>query len=122
MFLIFMQLAVISIFKSYPTVGDVALYMAFLPLWSHLHRCECVLQVLAFSGGAEVSQRFLFSSPEEHLPGVLRPAGLLGAVPGPLAPLDLRRQRQLQLLLRHNAAVQRGAGKERPEGGAVRFS
>uniref|UniRef100_H2MST7 Phosphatidylinositol glycan anchor biosynthesis, class U n=1 Tax=Oryzias latipes TaxID=8090 RepID=H2MST7_ORYLA len=37
-FLIFMQLAVISIFKSYPTVGDVALYMAFLPLWSHLHR------------------------------------------------------------------------------------
>ncbi|KAJ4941255.1 hypothetical protein JOQ06_027541 [Pogonophryne albipinna] len=39
-FLIFMQLAVISIFKSYPTVGDIALYMAFLPVWSHLHRCE----------------------------------------------------------------------------------
>uniref|UniRef100_A0A3Q4H2X4 Phosphatidylinositol glycan anchor biosynthesis, class U n=1 Tax=Neolamprologus brichardi TaxID=32507 RepID=A0A3Q4H2X4_NEOBR len=39
-FLIFMQLAVISIFKSYPTVGDVALYLAFLPVWSHLHRCE----------------------------------------------------------------------------------
>ncbi|XP_006807463.1 phosphatidylinositol glycan anchor biosynthesis class U protein [Neolamprologus brichardi] len=38
-FLIFMQLAVISIFKSYPTVGDVALYLAFLPVWSHLHRC-----------------------------------------------------------------------------------
>ncbi|KAL7408689.1 hypothetical protein ABVT39_027613 [Epinephelus coioides] len=37
-FLIFMQLAVISIFKSYPTVGDIALYMAFLPVWSHLHR------------------------------------------------------------------------------------
>uniref|UniRef100_A0A3Q3CM84 Phosphatidylinositol glycan anchor biosynthesis, class U n=1 Tax=Haplochromis burtoni TaxID=8153 RepID=A0A3Q3CM84_HAPBU len=37
-FLIFMQLAVISIFKSYPTVGDVALYLAFLPVWSHLHR------------------------------------------------------------------------------------
>lgn len=39
-FLMFMQLAVISIFKSYPTVGDVALYLAFIPVWSHLHRCE----------------------------------------------------------------------------------
>uniref|UniRef100_A0A8D2ZGW6 Phosphatidylinositol glycan anchor biosynthesis class U protein n=1 Tax=Scophthalmus maximus TaxID=52904 RepID=A0A8D2ZGW6_SCOMX len=37
-FLIFMQLAVISIFKSYPTVGDIALYMAFIPVWNHLHR------------------------------------------------------------------------------------
>uniref|UniRef100_A0A667XAY0 Phosphatidylinositol glycan anchor biosynthesis, class U n=1 Tax=Myripristis murdjan TaxID=586833 RepID=A0A667XAY0_9TELE len=37
-FLIFMQLAVISIFKSYPTVGDIALYLAFLPVWSHLYR------------------------------------------------------------------------------------
>lgn len=40
MFLLFMQLAVISIFKSYPTVGDVALYLALTPVWSHLHRCE----------------------------------------------------------------------------------
>ncbi|XP_075428016.1 GPI-anchor transamidase component PIGU isoform X2 [Ascaphus truei] len=38
MFLMFIQLAIISIFKSYPTVGDVALYMAFLPMWSHLSR------------------------------------------------------------------------------------
>ncbi|XP_061731008.1 phosphatidylinositol glycan anchor biosynthesis class U protein [Nerophis ophidion] len=37
-FLIFMQLAIISIFKSYPTVGDIALYMSFLPVWSHLHK------------------------------------------------------------------------------------
>ncbi|XP_055756656.1 phosphatidylinositol glycan anchor biosynthesis class U protein [Salvelinus fontinalis] len=39
-FLIFMQIAIISIFKSYPTVGDIALYMAFLPAWNHLYRCE----------------------------------------------------------------------------------
>ncbi|XP_069508362.1 phosphatidylinositol glycan anchor biosynthesis class U protein [Ambystoma mexicanum] len=38
MFLMFLQIAIISIFKSYPTVGDVALYMAFLPVWSHLYR------------------------------------------------------------------------------------
>ncbi|KAM6979467.1 phosphatidylinositol glycan anchor biosynthesis class U protein isoform 2-T2 [Aplochiton taeniatus] len=37
-FLIFMQIAVISVFKSYPTVGDIALYMAFLPAWAHLYR------------------------------------------------------------------------------------
>uniref|UniRef100_A0A4W5K7P5 Phosphatidylinositol glycan anchor biosynthesis, class U n=1 Tax=Hucho hucho TaxID=62062 RepID=A0A4W5K7P5_9TELE len=37
-FLIFMQIAVISIFKSYPTVGNIALYMAFLPAWNHLYR------------------------------------------------------------------------------------
>ncbi|XP_074068218.1 phosphatidylinositol glycan anchor biosynthesis class U protein isoform X2 [Macrotis lagotis] len=38
MFFMFIQMAVISIFKSYPTVGDVALYLAFLPVWSHLYR------------------------------------------------------------------------------------
>ncbi|XP_051489478.1 phosphatidylinositol glycan anchor biosynthesis class U protein isoform X1 [Apus apus] len=38
MFFMFVQIAIISIFKSYPTVGDVALYMAFLPVWSHLYR------------------------------------------------------------------------------------
>ncbi|XP_063070861.1 phosphatidylinositol glycan anchor biosynthesis class U protein [Engraulis encrasicolus] len=36
-FLMFMQIAIISIFKSYPTVGDIALYMAFLPMWNHLY-------------------------------------------------------------------------------------
>lgn len=39
-FLIFMQLSIISIFKSYPTVGDSALYLSFLPVWTHLHRCK----------------------------------------------------------------------------------
>lgn len=42
LFLMFMQLAVTSIFKSYPTVGDTALYLAFLPVWSYLHRCKFV--------------------------------------------------------------------------------
>ncbi|XP_014816679.1 PREDICTED: phosphatidylinositol glycan anchor biosynthesis class U protein isoform X2 [Calidris pugnax] len=37
-FFMFVQIAIISIFKSYPTVGDIALYMAFLPVWSHLYR------------------------------------------------------------------------------------
>lgn len=40
MFFMFVQLAIISIFKAYPTVGDIALYMAFLPLWSHLYQCK----------------------------------------------------------------------------------
>ncbi|XP_057168560.1 phosphatidylinositol glycan anchor biosynthesis class U protein isoform X3 [Ursus arctos] len=37
-FFMFIQMAIISIFKSYPTVGDVALYMAFFPVWNHLYR------------------------------------------------------------------------------------
>ncbi|PNJ57491.1 PIGU isoform 3, partial [Pongo abelii] len=37
-FFMFIQIAVIAIFKSYPTVGDVALYMAFFPVWNHLYR------------------------------------------------------------------------------------
>ncbi|NXY85036.1 PIGU protein, partial [Alcedo cyanopectus] len=37
-FFMFVQIAIISIFKSYPTVGDISLYMAFLPVWNHLYR------------------------------------------------------------------------------------
>ncbi|KAM6113039.1 phosphatidylinositol glycan anchor biosynthesis class U protein isoform 2-T2 [Pterocles gutturalis] len=55
MFFMFVQIAIISIFKSYPTVGDIALYMAFLPVWSHLYRflrnifiLSCVLIVCSF--------------------------------------------------------------------------
>lgn len=50
MFFMFVQLAIISIFKSYPTVGDVALYMAFLPVWSHLYRCKFFVFDCFFSG------------------------------------------------------------------------
>lgn len=49
-FFMFVQLAIISIFKSYPTVGDVALYMAFLPVWSHLYRCKFLVFDCFFSG------------------------------------------------------------------------
>lgn len=28
-----------AIFKSYPSLGDVALYMAMLPMWRHLFAC-----------------------------------------------------------------------------------
>lgn len=52
----------------------------------------------------------LSCSLEEHLPCGLCPAGLFCSVPSPLAPLDLRRQRQLQLLLRHHLTVQCSSG------------
>ncbi|XP_071429216.1 phosphatidylinositol glycan anchor biosynthesis class U protein isoform X2 [Pithys albifrons albifrons] len=55
LFFMFVQIAIISIFKSYPTVGDIALYMAFLPVWSHLYRflrnifiLSCVLIFCSF--------------------------------------------------------------------------
>ncbi|XP_040494137.1 phosphatidylinositol glycan anchor biosynthesis class U protein isoform X3 [Ursus americanus] len=45
-FFMFIQMAIISIFKSYPTVGDVALYMAFFPVWNHLYRYPAYLGLL----------------------------------------------------------------------------
>ncbi|XP_015924448.1 phosphatidylinositol glycan anchor biosynthesis class U protein [Parasteatoda tepidariorum] len=36
MFLLFIYLVIITIFKSYPCIGDVALYFSLLPIWSHL--------------------------------------------------------------------------------------
>ncbi|XP_074658058.1 GPI-anchor transamidase component PIGU-like [Tubulanus polymorphus] len=35
-FLMYILLAITSIFKSYPSYGDAALYLALLPLWSHV--------------------------------------------------------------------------------------
>ncbi|KAB0382198.1 hypothetical protein FD755_004115 [Muntiacus reevesi] len=46
-FFMFIQIAIIAIFKSYPTVGDVALYMAFFPVWNHLYRFLRNIFVLA---------------------------------------------------------------------------
>ncbi|XP_008549393.1 phosphatidylinositol glycan anchor biosynthesis class U protein [Microplitis demolitor] len=38
MLLSFAYLAIIAIFKSYPSLGDVGFYMALLPMWQHLFR------------------------------------------------------------------------------------
>ncbi|GIX97223.1 phosphatidylinositol glycan anchor biosynthesis class U protein [Caerostris extrusa] len=35
-FFLFIHLFIITIFKSYPCIGDVAFYLALLPIWSHL--------------------------------------------------------------------------------------
>lgn len=35
--------AMMAIFKSYPAVGDVAFYMALLPMWTHLLPCNTSL-------------------------------------------------------------------------------
>ncbi|XP_014670675.1 PREDICTED: apoptotic protease-activating factor 1-like [Priapulus caudatus] len=36
----FMLVGLMAIFKSYPSIGDVGLYLAMLPLWSHLTKCK----------------------------------------------------------------------------------
>lgn len=33
-------IALNAIFRSYPCIGDVAFYLALLPMWQHVHRCE----------------------------------------------------------------------------------
>ncbi|GBN44138.1 Phosphatidylinositol glycan anchor biosynthesis class U protein [Araneus ventricosus] len=35
-FFLFIHLIIITIFKSYPCIGDVAFYLSLLPVWSHL--------------------------------------------------------------------------------------
>ena len=33
-------LALTAVFRSYPSLGDVALYMSLLPMWKHLYSCK----------------------------------------------------------------------------------
>ena len=39
MFLVYVFLSLISLFKSYPTVSDITVPLALLPLWTHIFRC-----------------------------------------------------------------------------------
>lgn len=67
LFLMFMQLAVTSIFKSYPTVGDTAFYLAFLPVWSYLHRCKFVKDRCIISHNfAKITAHFIKLSEYEN--------------------------------------------------------
>ncbi|XP_069740360.1 phosphatidylinositol glycan anchor biosynthesis class U protein isoform X2 [Narcine bancroftii] len=84
MFFMFIQIAIIAIFKSYPTVGDVALYMAFLPMWNHLYRC----------------------SSSKHLCGIVLADFIISVVPSSVAPLDLFWECKFQLLLCHHLGIQ----------------
>jgi len=40
MFLTYILLSLMALFKSYPCVGDVTIPLALLPLWTHTFRCE----------------------------------------------------------------------------------
>ena len=40
MFLAYVLLSLMTLFKSYPSVGDLALPLSLLPLWSHTFRCQ----------------------------------------------------------------------------------
>lgn len=42
-FLATILIALTSIFRSYPCVGDIAFYMALFPLWKHSTICEYTL-------------------------------------------------------------------------------
>ena len=43
MFLTYIFLSLMALFKSYPCVGDVTVPLALLPLWTHTFRCEKLL-------------------------------------------------------------------------------
>lgn len=40
LFMATLLIALNAIFRSYPCIGDVAFYLALLPMWQHVHRCE----------------------------------------------------------------------------------
>lgn len=39
--------AIIAIFKSYPSIGDVGFYLALMPLWNHLVPCKSILRKIS---------------------------------------------------------------------------
>jgi phosphatidylinositol glycan class U len=41
--LVYSFAAIMTVFKSYPSAGDVGFYLALLPMWKHLGPCEWVL-------------------------------------------------------------------------------
>lgn len=40
LFMATLLIALNAIFRSYPCIGDVAFYLALLPMWQHVHRCK----------------------------------------------------------------------------------
>lgn len=47
--------ALIAIFKSYPSIGDVGFYIALLPMWKHLFQCKFLLIMLRSSNDLLIS-------------------------------------------------------------------
>ena len=45
LFLAYILLSMMALFKSYPSIGDLALPLSLLPLWSHTFRCERTLYI-----------------------------------------------------------------------------
>ena len=39
-FFFFVLLALLSLFKPYPSISDLSIYLALLPQWSHLFECK----------------------------------------------------------------------------------
>ncbi len=50
-FLLTVLLSLIAIFRSYPCVGDVAFYMALIPLWRRVSNCKLSLFLIRVSSG-----------------------------------------------------------------------
>lgn len=50
--------AIMAIFKSYPSIGDVGFYLALLPLWNHLVPCKFTIFLTVITRYNEVSIQF----------------------------------------------------------------
>ena len=94
---------IFAVFTPYPSIADAALYLSLVPLFRHLFPCECIaLTSLLLASLTRRSNAVLVSSISDCYLCILPWSSLL-------SPLDIRRLRERQLLLRHHACVELGA-------------
>lgn len=109
-FLLTILLSLITIFRSYPCVGDIGFYFAFLPLWKRVANCKnfyCVCEYI-FS---ILIHSFVFSHvPQLHCVRHIYCDNSIGT--NRVASLDLLQLSQRKFLLRSYFSVQHSSSNK----------
>ena len=102
LFAITTLLGISSIFKSYPSIGDTALYLSLLSLYRHIFPCTSPFSSVVGNHNPNGTP----GSNALHILRNLNPP--LRNLPRPslLPPVDLRRLRQCKLLLRNHPRLE----------------
>ena len=96
-------LGMFAILKPYPSISDVSLYLAFLPLYKHIFSRK-------YSYVYGRSETLTCSSHEIHFRRILCSLVRQPAWPSILLPMDIRRIRERKLLLRYHPCVEPWTG------------
>lgn len=98
LFVITSMLGIFAIFKPYPSISDTSLYFALLPLYAHIFPRK--------SGPFPINQLANSPSSAAYLSRIFDLVVYYLSRSCLLLPLDLRRIRKCQLLLRHYTCVE----------------